>query len=139
MASSLYPKGILTLLTSSVHLEDGNLMLLPVKGTFAFDNTDEFLDDVSAFGADGMAAASLSDAVASLATATLIKLDATDTPLLWEGIDDADDIGGSVVYYDTGSSATSFLIAFLDSVDFETDGSNVQGILNSSGILGIQC
>lgn len=139
MASKLYPKGIKTLLGSSYSLLDGNLKLLPVKGTFTFDATLEFLDDVSAFAVDGMTAAPLTSASLSLLTNTLVKLDAIDTDLFWEGVSDADDIGGGIAYYDTGDSATSFLIAFLDAVDFSTTGSNVQGILSSSGIFGIQC
>lgn len=139
MASAQYPKGIKAILGSSAYLTDGNLKLLPVKDTFIFDEEDEFLDDISAYGATGMDAVTLTGVTLSLVTSTLIKLDALDTALLWSAVNEPDDLGGAVVYYDTGDSATSFLIAFLESVTFETTGSDVQGILNSSGILGIQC
>ena len=52
---------------------------------------------------------------------------------------DADDVGGAVVFNDTGTPSTSPLLAFLDATDLVTNGSDVTLTFNASGIITITC
>ena len=135
MASKVYPKGIQAILRSTSHLQDGAVKLVPVDGNFVFDAANEFYTDISASVAAGCAGIALSAPLVSVSGAQ-VKFDADDANLLWSSVTDVDNLEGAVVYYDTGDTATSFLIAFLDSVTFVTSGSDVFATLNASGIFG---
>ena len=137
MASKIYPLGIDKILSSALSLEaeaSGNGMYaVLVKGTYTFSTAHDFYDDIAASIVDSEDPIILTNPEVTTSTA-VVKFDADDTGLTWSGVTDTDDVGGAVVYYNTGTAGTSPLIAFLDAADLTTNGSDVTLTFNASGI-----
>lgn len=137
MASKIYPLGIDKILSSALSLEaeavDEGMYVVLVKGTYSFNTAHDFYDDIAASIVDSEDPIILTNPEVTTSTA-VVKLDADDTGLTWSGVTDADDVGGAVVYYNTGTAGTSPLIAFLDATDLTTNGSDVTLTFNASGI-----
>jgi hypothetical protein len=104
-----------------------------VKGTYTFDAAHDFYDDIAASIVDSEDPIILTNPEVTTSTTT-VKFDADDTGLTWTTVTDTDDVGGAVVYYNTGTAGTSPLIAFLDAADLTTNGSDVTLTFNASGI-----
>jgi len=138
MASKIYPLGIQNMFKTVRHLEEAGMKVIIVDGTVTYDVAHDFLDDVSAGIVDGTAAIALTTPAVTVSTTTL-KFDAADTGLTWAAVTDANDVGAAIVYNDTGTPATSSLIAFLDATDLVTNGSDVTLTFNASGIFTIDC
>ena len=137
MASKIYPLGIDKILSSALSLEaeaSGNGMYaVLVKGTYTFSTAHDFYDDIAASIVDSEDPIILANPEVTTSTA-VVKFDADDTGLTWTTVTDTDDVGGAVVYYNTGTAGTSPLIAFLDAADLTTNGSDVTLTFNASGI-----
>lgn len=133
MASKIYAKGLMELLSSARHCEEAGVKVVLVDGTVTFNQLHDFLDDISAGIVDGTAAIALTNPVVT-ESAGVVKFDADDTGLTWSAVSDVNDVGAAIVYNDTGTPGTSPLIAFLDAADLTTNGSDVTLTINASGI-----
>lgn len=142
MASKIYPLGLKAILESARHLEEtsggGTMKVALVKGTYTYSTAHDFYDDVSASLVSGTAPIALTSPEVTV-NAAVVKFDAADTGLTWTDVSDADDVGGAVVFNDTGTPGTSPVIAFLDATDLVTNGSDVTLTFNAGGILTIDC
>lgn len=110
MANVLYEKGRAAILRGEIDWEDDTIKVALLSSSYTRASSDEFLSDLAGV----------------LASATL-----TNCAVLDDGIADADDVAVSgvgvgqivervVVYKDTGSAATSPLIAYMDENDDTT-------------------
>jgi len=137
MASKIYPLGIDKILSSALSLEaeaeNEGMYVVLVKGTYSFNVAHDFYDDIAASIVAEETPKLLVNPEVTTSTA-VVKFDADDTGLTWTTVTDADDVGGAVVYYNTGTAGTSPLIAFLDAADLTTNGSDVTLTFNASGI-----
>jgi len=138
MASTIYPQGLKVFLETVRHLEEAGMKVVLVKGTYTYDVVHDFYDDISAFLVAGTAAIALTNPLVTVAS-NVLKFDADDTGLTWVDVTDANDVGGAIVFNDTGNVATSPVIAFLDAADLQTNGSDITLTFNASGILTIAC
>ena len=137
MASKIYPLGIDKVLSSTFSLEDEavgtGMYVVLVKGTYSFNSAHDFYDDIAASIVDSEDPIILTNPEVTTSTTT-VKFDADDTGLTWTTVTDTDDVGGAVVYYNTGTAGTSPLIAFLDAADLTTNGSDVTLTFDADGI-----
>ena len=133
MASKLYPAGIAAAMKAAIDWDaTDKWKVVLVKGTLSYNAAHDFYDDISASIVDSEDPKLLDDFDVTVSTTT-VKFDATD-PVAWTSVDDADDVGAAVVYYDTGNAATSPLFSFNDGTDLTTNGSDVTLEFNASGI-----
>lgn len=107
MANALYPKYRDRQLegSSPVQYLSDTIKLVALDATYTYDDADEFLSDIV-----GGAAVATSDAFTGK-TAVAGVADADDVTL---AAVTGDDIASLVIYKDTGSSATSPLMVYLD-------------------------
>jgi hypothetical protein len=133
MASKIYGKGLAAILESARHLEEAGMKVVLVKGTYTFNGAHDFYDDVSASVVAGTSPIALTSPAVT-ESAGVITFDAADTGLTWSSVTDAADVGGAIVFNDTGTAGTSPLISFNDATDLVTNGSDVTLTFNASGI-----
>jgi hypothetical protein len=142
MASKIYPVGLMQFLTGARHLEEvtgsGIMQVVLVKSTYSYNAAHNFYDDIEASIVSSEVPIDLTSPDVTVSTTTL-KFDAADTGLTWSGVNDADGVGGAVVFNWTGTAATSPLVAFLDAADLTTNGSDITLTFNASGIFTIAC
>lgn len=128
MANQLYPKGaahILGLATKVDFVAD-NIKILFYAGSFSA--TDEFVSNLT-----GGSIIARSGNLAGK-TVTSGVFDANDLTILA--------VSGSafthvILYKDTGSDATSVLVAFYDVTSFTPTGTDINVVFNSSGLFSI--
>lgn len=105
MASSLYPKGKEKFLTGAINLSSDTIKVAMVDtGTYTYNATHEFYSSVSAavIGTpQTLGTKTVTDGVFDAADATFTAVSGASVEAL-------------VIYKDTGSAATSPLIAFID-------------------------
>lgn len=101
----VYPKALEAMLQGDVDVVGGTVKVVAVSAAYVYSTGHEHLDDV--------------DADARLATATLTvtgvtggRVDADDFTL--SSVPTGDTLTGLIVYQDTGSEATSTLLAYID-------------------------
>lgn len=127
MASALYPKGKEALLDGSINLETDTIKVALVDtGTYTYNSAHDFYDDISGVVGTPQTIASK--------TFTNGTFDAADTA--FTGVSGAT-VEALVIYKDTGSSATSRLLAFIDGLSFTPNGGDVTIQWNASGIFSI--
>lgn len=136
MASAVYPAGLADFLKAGYDIDGGNLKIALVTTALSYNTSHNAYDDVSA-NVVGTPIALAS--VTCVAATNVLTLDAADTGLTWNSIAAGSTIGAVVIYYDSGTPSTSYLIAFLDCTDTPTNGGNITITLNGSGILTITC
>jgi len=131
MASQLYPKGKEHLLglTTQVDLDTDNIKLLLIDtADETYNAADEFHSNVT--GA-GIVATSGNLAGKTLTSGTFDANDITITAV------SGDTVEAVILYKDTGTSATSPLIAWFDVTTFTPNGSDVNVVFNASGLFAI--
>lgn len=133
MASKIYSKGLKAILESARHLEEAGMKVVLVNNATTFNAAHDFYDDISAGLVSGTAAIALTSPAVT-ESAGVITFDAADTGLTWTAVSDAGGVGAAIVFNDTGTPATSPLIAFLDAADLATNGSDITLTFNASGI-----
>lgn len=131
MANALYAKGKAHLLGLSTKVDlvaDTIKVALIDTGTETFGSTDEFMSDIAA-GGDVARSGALSGK-----TVTGGVFDANDVTIT--AVSGAT-VEAVVLYKDTGSDATSPLIAWMDVTTFTPNGSDVTVTVNASGFFSI--
>lgn len=131
MASVLYPKGkahLLGLATKADLVADNIKVLLIDTADETYNSADEFHSDVT-----GAGIVATSGNLASK-TVTSGVFDAADVTI---NTVTGDTVEAVILYKDTGTSATSPLIAWFDVSTFTPNGSNVTVTFNASGLFAI--
>jgi len=106
MANTLYNKGREGFLDGSIDFDTDDIRMMLVKNTYTFDNTDQFVDDITPATNDNGRTAALGSK-----TVTSGVADAADTSLT---ATDADTCDAVIIFQHTGSDATARLIAYID-------------------------
>lgn len=128
MANQLYPKGKEAFITKKVDMSADNIKLILTRD--AYVGTEEFLSEIA-------------DIVATSTNLT--------TKAITNGIFDSDDvvfasvaagaiINYAILYHDSGTAATSYLLAHIDTatgLGVTPDGTNITVEVNASGWFGI--
>jgi len=134
MANAIYDKYKEALLTgaSDSALNGGNLKVALLNtDNENFVSSDEFYSDVSTLANTVVANATLTNV-----TLTNGKLDADDVTFL--SVDDTTECEALLFYIDTGDTATSRLVAYMDTnidgLPITPDGANVDITWSSQGI-----
>lgn len=140
MASRLYNEGALKLLDRTVDYISDNIAVLLVDNTYSFDVSHEFVDDLSGEAVNdtgsGYARIALEGKDISLnASANAVVFDSNDVS--YTAIATTNTLAGAVLYKDTGSDATSDLVAFIDFADLSTNGSDVDLQINTNGLFRV--
>lgn len=140
MASRLYNQGALKLLDRTVDYASDNIAVLLVDNTYSFDVSHEFVDDLSGEAVNdtgsGYARIALEGKDISLnASANAVVFDSNDVS--YTAISTTNTLAGAVLYKDTGSDATSDLVAFIDFADLSTNGSDVDLQINANGLFRV--
>lgn len=106
MANTLYPKGRQKFLEGSIAWLTDTIKVTAVDSGYTYDSAHDFFDDVAGGAqiatSSALASKTSTDGVADAADVTLASVPAGDT------------ITGLIVWKDTGSAATSPLLAFYD-------------------------
>lgn len=134
MANAMYPKGLKAILDGDVDMLADDIKVVLLDSGYTFNSAHDFLDDIS-----GTAIVATSANLASKTTTGGVfdAADVTFTALT------GDDVVAYVVYKDTGSSATSPLLCYVDTAAdtsdllIEPDGTDVTLRWNSAGIFRI--
>lgn len=113
MSNFVYPKFVRDLLLGTIGDVTSLTWKLAAISTSSFDKTDEFLVDIGAVTlGTPVALPSVSLAIADDFT---INVSCDDSPpLLLSGVTSLDTVRALVVYIDSGSSATSNLVCWID-------------------------
>lgn len=106
MANKLYPKGAEKILRASIDFDDDTIKVVLVPATYTFSTAHEFLSDLGA-------TVGTAQTLASKSTVGGI-LDADDAA--FGAMPPGDNLKAVVMFKDTGSAATSPLIAYIDQV-----------------------
>lgn len=124
MASGLYNKARQRFLEGGIDWVNGNIDVLLVQSTYAFDATDQVLTDIAGeVSATDYARKDLTGRTLAGTTTTEAKA-ANPT---WAGLGGATNqtIGGAIVFLNTGADASSVPICFIDTVDQATQNTDV--------------
>jgi len=132
MTNVLYPKGKEKFLSGSINLTSDTIKIgLIDTGTYTYNSTDEFWSSASS-ALVGTAATLASKTVTS---GTFDAADVTFTAVTGSSVE------ALIVYKDTGSAATSPLIAFIDvaasGLPVTPNGGDITVTFNASGIFSI--
>ena len=136
MANAIYDKWVGKLISDRLAAQDIKVVLVNVTGAgtlYAFAQSHEFLSDIPA---DARIALS-----GNLASKTFVAgtFDAADlTPAFPSATGDISE--AIVIYEDTGTAATSTLIAFIDTATglaITPDGNNIDITWNAAGIFSL--
>jgi len=133
MADALFDKYKEKLMAAGIDMINDTIKLSLVKDTYTFTATDEFLDDVGTGNLAGGAAAA--QTIAGTKTITNGVFDSSDVIETFTAINDGT-VDALLVWKDTGNTATSPVIAYIDSpseLPFATNGGDVNFNLNVSG------
>lgn len=106
MSNQLFNFGREGFLDGSFNWASNNIKVMLVKSTYTFDNTDEFVNDMTPGSNDNGRTANLGSK-----TETAGVADAADTSLTATA---ASACNALIIFYDTGSDATARLIAYID-------------------------
>lgn len=131
MASQLYPKGKEHLLgaTTQVDMNSDTIKVMLIhSATTAYNSGHEFVSDLTG---GGIVARSGALASVTLTSGTVDAADKTITSVTGSTVD------AVILYKDTGSDATSPLIAWFDVSTFTPNGSDVNVVFNASGLFSI--
>lgn len=131
MASQLYPKGkahLLGLATQVDLVVDSIKAMLIHSATTAYGGTNEYVADLVSGGIIARSGALASPAVAS---GTFTANNVTLTAVTGASVD------ALILYKDTGSDATSPLIAWFDVTPLTPNGGDIVVAWNASGIFAI--
>jgi hypothetical protein len=130
MASALYTAFKTALLKADVDFDTASLKVALIDETdYTVDtSTDDYLSDIP-----GAAIVGTSAALGSVTTTggVLDADNAAFSAVTGDGVDAA------VLYVDTGVTATSLLIAYIDGLSYTPDGSDVVLSWHASGILAL--
>lgn len=120
MANAFYRKGAQKILNGDIDFDTDTIKVALVKNTYAENlTTDEFYTAISSHVLD-------TDITLTGVTITNGVFDAND--VTWESVAAGDTTEGVVIYKDTGSAATSPLLAYIDTITgfpLTTNGGNV--------------
>lgn len=108
MANTFYALGAEKILSGAIDLITDTIKVILVKNTYPQNlTTDEFLDDVDPYRLN-------TDQTLGSKSVALGVFDAGDAT--WTAVTAGDTSEGVVIYKDTGSAATSPLIAYIDTI-----------------------
>ena len=108
MANTFYALGAEKILSGDIDLITDTIKVILVKNTYPQNlTTDEFLDDVDPYRLN-------TDQTLGSKSVALGVFDAGDAT--WTAVTAGDTSEGVVIYKDTGSAATSPLIAYIDTI-----------------------
>lgn len=131
MANALYPKGKKKILDADIDLSADTIKVALIDtADETYNSSDEFVSDLTSIGVIARSGALASKTTTS---GTFDAADITITSVT------GDTVEAIVVYRDSGSDATSALIAWIDtpSISFTPNGSDVLVTFNASGIFSI--
>jgi hypothetical protein len=135
MASKWYPAGLAAALDAALDLTDATKVKVALTTT-TYNAAHDAYDDVSAATVDTPAV--VGGAPAFTVSSAVIKYDAADAAT-WSEVTAGSTITGAIVYYDSGTPSTSYLIAFIDGTDTPTNGGDITFAFSASGIGTIDC
>lgn len=128
MAAAVYPKGKEAFFSGSINLSSDTIKVALIDtGTYTYSSSHQYYSSASA-GAVGTPVALASK------TITSGVFDAADTTIT--SVTGAS-IEAVIVYKDTGSTATSPLICFIDGLSLTPNGGDITVVWNASGIFAI--
>lgn len=135
MTNALYPIWKQEVMQATANTSLGGTVkqtFVDITSAYAFNNAHDFVDDLATFDNPNYGAA------ATLASKTFANgtFDAADTTTT--ALSGAADLGGIVLYVDSGAEATSRLVLYLDAsitgMPFTPSGGDVTVQWNASGI-----
>ena len=136
MASKIYSIGLQKALDAAYDLTDATKIKVALTTT-TFNAAHDAYDDVSASTVDTPKVCGGDPAFTE--SSAVIKYDAAD-PATWSSVTAGSTLTAAIVYYDSGTPSTSYLIAFLDAdPDVATNGGDITAPFNGSGIFTIDC
>jgi hypothetical protein len=135
MASKWYPAGLAAALDAALDLTDATKVKVALTTT-TYNSVHNAYDDVSASTVDTPKVVGGSPAFT--VSTTVVKYDAAD-PATWSALAAGSTITAGIVYYDSGTPSTSYLLAFLDCTDTPTNGGDITLAFNAAGIGTIDC
>lgn len=130
MANAVYPTALEAFTAAEIDWLDHDIKVALLNDTYTYDPADEFLDDVTGTVATSANLASKTNTGGALDAADVTFDDLTGA-----------DVESLVVYRDTGTPATSRLIAYIDTrgdtnpLSFEPDGTDLTLRWNAAGIV----
>lgn len=130
MANALYPIGKKAILDGDIDLLSDTIEVVAVSSSYTYNVAHDFYADLS--GVIG------SPATLASKSTTGGTFDAADLDPAFTSV--ATNIAALVIYKDTGNTATSPLIAYIDTgtgLPLTQDGGNVDVTWNGSGIFSI--
>lgn len=130
MASKWYPAGVHMIFDAALDWEATDKFKCALY-TGSYTNTHDAYDDVSASVIETPKL--LNDINWSVVSTTTLKYDATD-PATWSTVAAGSTITGVIIYYDSGTPSTSYLVAFLDCTDTPTNGGDITIAFHTNGI-----
>ena len=136
MASKGYPLGFKAHNDAGFTWTSANLKVAMINSATTYNSAHDYWNDVSA-GQIGSSIALTSPAL-SVTGSTNLRFDAADTGLTWASVAAGSTIGAFVIYYDTGTPATSPLLVFLDVTDTPTNGGDVVLTFHANGIWNVE-
>lgn len=127
MAAAFYPTGLKAILDGDIDmLADVIKIALIDTGTYTYSSAHDFYDDLSGVvGTPGTLASK---------TTTGGTFDAADLTISSVS---GNSIEAVAIYKDTGNTATSALICFIDGLSLTPNGGNINVTFNASGIFKI--
>lgn len=127
MASALYPIGKKAILDADIDLlVDTIKAVLVDTGTYTYSAAHDFLNDLS-----GTVGTAQTLGTKSTTSGTFDAADVTYTAVTGNSVE------AIVIYKDTGNSATSNLIAYIDGISVTPNGGDITVAWNASGIFSI--
>jgi hypothetical protein len=136
MASAWYPAGLAMAVKAGNDLDAAGVKMALVKTALSYNAAHDAYDDISA-NVVGTPIALTS--ITWVASSNVLTFDAADTGLTWSSVAAGDTIGAVVVYNDSGTPSTSYLLTFNDVTDTPTNGGNITITIHGSGIGTITC
>lgn len=140
MASNIYNNGLLKVLDRTVDYVSDNVAVLLVGNTYTFDESHEFVSNISDEAVNdtgsGYARQSLASKTITLNTsANAVVFDCAD--ISYTAITTTNTLAGAIIYKDSGTDSTSDLVAFIDFADIVTNGSDIDLQINANGLFRI--
>ena len=136
MASAWYPAGFAEAVKGGRDWDNGSMKISLMNTGLSYSNAHDFWNDVSASAIGTPIALS---SVTVVAAAAVITFDAADTGLTWTSVAAGSTVVACIVYWDSGTPATSPLLTWNEVTSTPTNGGNITITLNGSGIGTITC
>lgn len=135
MASNVYNRGLLKLLDGTIDYLNDNIALLIVNNTYAFDVSHEYVSNITGeISGTGYARKSLVSKTVS-ANGNAVIFDCGD--ISYTAMDVSDTMDSAIIYAESGTDATSTLIANIEFQDLSVSNSDVNIVTSDQGLFRV--